>query len=132
METNKLAERRIDMSNKETDLDLMSISMSKLKEDNDYVWYKIEISKDIGWQINKQGKRRFESQLLFGVFRFKKDLFKGNREDFDLNNYINFEEKETDLLLLTRKKDILIRCYVVMNKHLKDGFFPDKTCLATG
>ena len=108
--------------------------MTKEKETDDYVWYKIEVrAKTDKFEIDKRGRKIAICKNLYGTFRFKKESYNyTNQNDFKIENHIVFIDQETDSVLLTQKNDILIRCLVVMGKHLKEGSFPEKTMLATG
>ncbi len=107
--------------------------MSKQKEADNYVWYKVEIRvQPEKLEPAHQEETQPIWQVCYGVFKFKKDpnILK-MPIDNRLKDFIELVKEESHPLLWDNEK-MLTKCFVKMYGCLKNGTFPQNLMYASG
>ena len=98
--------------------------MTKQKEDENFIWYQLEVRAKIGTYIDKRGRTLPKFKPLYGIFKFNK------KEDLKEKSIELIKEK-TDPLLIGNNI-LLIKCLTKMNECKRKKSFPSIVHYAAG
>lgn len=109
-------------------IDMMNISMKKEREGIYYVWYKFELSVEVGTYLSKSGKIRHMFEPRHGFVKISKKIF--NKDIIDSSELIvEIIEEKTDQVFLKiddqEKQQIIRMCLGAINQFKKGYEFPD-------
>jgi hypothetical protein len=108
-----------------TGMDTLCIPMTKINEDNDFVWYKFKVSVYVNNNtINKQGTEVEDVEHRYGVFKFKKT---GLLKD----STFEIIENQTDPVLMNSER-LIYCCFSVMMRCKRNGVYPENEMWASG
>ena len=112
--------------------DTMNVGMNKIKEDEDYIWYQVEINikgdEPEGYETDKRGRKWPIWKPRYAVFKFKK-TGKLTDESFE---FIKEETEPYFLQNINIKNRLKYICLSKMHQCMKNNNYPDKTGWQSG
>jgi len=100
----------------------MYVGLVKLKEDNQYVWYRFDTNISDGIYIDDRGRERGLTKTIYGYCMFNKE-----NEEFKLDT-----EKTDSFFLRNKSREVLHAQVKLIKIKRAQEAFPSTTSIQTG